>query len=162
MMVSPSVIASACHHSGEAPEENNAAAPDRAPYLRGSSITAHPSIHEMNEDDVEDVATYQRVDIPEDENFPPDGEAKSPFVEKVRIANAACQAGEFQKAVDLYTEAIRMEPGNHVLFSNRSAAFVKLGKFQNALQDAIQARELNPKWPKAHEGKRSGGISDLY
>ena len=73
---------------------------------------------------------------------------KALFLEKVRQSNTACQAGDFPTAVRLYTEAIALDPANHILFSNRSAAYIKMGEFNKALQDASRARELNPEWPK--------------
>ncbi|KAK3851567.1 hypothetical protein Pcinc_041797 [Petrolisthes cinctipes] len=76
------------------------------------------------------------------------GGSKALFLEKVRQSNAACQSGDFETAVALYTEAIALDPHNHILYSNRSAAHIKLAKFAHALQDATKARELNPKWPK--------------
>ncbi|XP_076066891.1 tetratricopeptide repeat protein 28 [Oratosquilla oratoria] len=78
------------------------------------------------------------------------GGSKALFLEKVRQSNAACQSGDFETAVALYTEAIALDPHNHILYSNRSAAHIKLAHFARALQDAIKARELNPKWPKAY------------
>ena len=79
------------------------------------------------------------------------GGSKALFLEKVRESNAACQAGDFDTAVSLYTEAISLDPHNHILYSNRSAAHIKLAQFTRALQDAIKARELNPKWPKVRK-----------
>jgi len=73
---------------------------------------------------------------------------KAAFLEKVRQSNAACQSGDFARAVALYTEAIQLDPANHILFSNRSAAHIKMGQFSKALQDAVKAKELNPEWPK--------------
>lgn len=84
----------------------------------------------------------------------PEGElpaaSRTLFLELVRQSNAACQTRDFAKAVVLYSEALQLDPNNHVLHSNRSAARVKLGQFAAALQDATRARELNPKWPKAY------------
>ena len=74
--------------------------------------------------------------------------SKASFLDKVRQSNQACQSGDFEKAVGLYGEAIALDPCNHILFSNRSAALVKLGHFARALQDASRAVELNAKWPK--------------
>jgi len=34
--------------------------------------------------------------------------AKAAFLEKVRASNAACQSGDFERAVVLYTEAIQV------------------------------------------------------
>ncbi|CAB3376550.1 Hypothetical predicted protein [Cloeon dipterum] len=72
------------------------------------------------------------------------------FLEKVRQSNAACQSGDFANAIALYTEALLISPGHPVLLSNRSAARIKLGDFQSALQDALAAREAEPRWPKAY------------
>ena len=75
---------------------------------------------------------------------------KASFLELVRKSNQACQSGDFDTAVSLYGEAIALDPCNHILFSNRSAALVKLGQFARALQDASRAVELNAKWPKVN------------
>lgn len=76
------------------------------------------------------------------------GLSKAEFMEKVRRSNEACQLGDFQTAVKLYGEALRADPQNCILYSNRSAAHLKLGQYQTALDDAVKARLLNPKWPK--------------
>ncbi|QQP36488.1 Uncharacterized protein FKW44_021615, partial [Caligus rogercresseyi] len=65
------------------------------------------------------------------------------FHEKVRLSNAACQAGDFKTAIKIYSDAIAMDPGNHILYSNRSAAYIKLGQFNSALGDATKAKDLN-------------------
>lgn len=38
--------------------------------------------------------------------------------------NAAFSAGKFVEAADLFSQAIAVDPGNHVLYSNKSAALV--------------------------------------
>lgn len=76
---------------------------------------------------------------------------KATFLEKVRQSNMACQNGDFEQAISLYTEAIHLDPANHILYSNRSAAHIKLGQFSKALHDAVKARQLNPEWPKVME-----------
>nr|XP_023025863.1 tetratricopeptide repeat protein 28 [Leptinotarsa decemlineata] len=76
--------------------------------------------------------------------------SKSLFLEKVRQSNAACQNGDFATAVALYTDALQLDPTNHILYSNRSAARLKQGLFAQALQDAVTARDLCPTWPKAY------------
>ncbi|XP_017771983.1 PREDICTED: tetratricopeptide repeat protein 28 isoform X2 [Nicrophorus vespilloides] len=75
---------------------------------------------------------------------------RSLFLEKVRQSNAACQNGDFSTAVALYTDALQLDPTNHILYSNRSAARLKQGLFAQALQDAVTARDLCPTWPKAY------------
>ena len=60
----------------------------------------------------------------------------------------AIQNADFHCAVQLYTEAMTLDPGNHILHSNRSAAYMKTSNYEKALQDAREARRLQPKWPK--------------
>ncbi|XP_035496127.2 tetratricopeptide repeat protein 28-like isoform X1 [Scophthalmus maximus] len=78
------------------------------------------------------------------------GLSKADFMEKVQQSNEACQRGDFQAAVHLYSEALQADPQNCILYSNRSAALLKMGQHQAALDDAEKACELNPKWPKAY------------
>ncbi|XP_056676904.1 tetratricopeptide repeat protein 28 [Monodelphis domestica] len=82
----------------------------------------------------------------------PDGPAlsKAEFVEKVRQSNQACHDGDFSTAIGLYNEALAVDPQNCILYSNRSAAYLKIQEYHKALDDAIKARLLNPKWPKAY------------
>lgn len=70
------------------------------------------------------------------------------FLETVRRSNTACQNGDYALAATLYTEALALDPLSHVLYSNRSAARLKMGLFALALQDAVRATELSPQWPK--------------
>ncbi|EYU26825.1 hypothetical protein MIMGU_mgv1a003301mg [Erythranthe guttata] len=76
--------------------------------------------------------------------------------------NAAFSAGNFDDAVAHFTDAIGLAPTNHVLYSNRSAAYASLNKFSEALSDAEKTVELKPDWGKgysrlgaAHMGLRS-------
>ena len=47
--------------------------------------------------------------------------------EKV-AGNAHFKAGEYLKAAASYTKAIKADPSNHVLYSNRAQAFLKINK----------------------------------
>lgn len=62
--------------------------------------------------------------------------------------NAAFASGQFEDAIKHFTEAIEIDPGNHVLYSNRSAANASLFNYENALADATKVTELKPDWPK--------------
>lgn len=72
-------------------------------------------------------------------------------LEKARLAGDACSRGEFELAVELYTEAINQDPGNHVFYSNRSAAFIKTQQFEQALEDGKATERLQPGWYKVWE-----------
>ena len=52
-----------------------------------------------------------------------------------------------------YTKAIKAEPENHVFFSNRSQAFLKLSKVTKALEDADKCIALAPTFVKGYHRK---------
>ena len=63
--------------------------------------------------------------------------------------NDAMRRKEFQKAIDSYTEAIKIDLGNAVYRCNRSAASMGLGNNDHAWEDAYVATQLDPKYAKA-------------
>lgn len=67
--------------------------------------------------------------------------------------NAALTAGKFEEAIQAYSEAIKLDESNHVLYSNRSAAYLKAGRLQDALSDAEKTIQINPSWPKGYSRK---------
>ncbi|KAG6830634.1 hypothetical protein H0H92_015726 [Tricholoma furcatifolium] len=64
------------------------------------------------------------------------------------LGNKAFAAKDYDKAIDLFTQAIAIDPTNHVLFSNRSAAKAGKKDYDAALADAEETVKLNPSWGK--------------
>lgn len=69
--------------------------------------------------------------------------------------NAALSSENFEDAIKYYTQAIELDPKNHVLYSNRSAAHAKAGSYAAALEDAEQTVAINPGWSKGYSRKGS-------
>ena len=67
--------------------------------------------------------------------------------------NAALQAEKFEEAIQHYTEAIKIDTNNHILYSNRSAAYAKVGKYAESLQDAEKTINLKADWAKGYSRK---------
>ena len=57
---------------------------------------------------------------------------------------------EFTQAIDQFTAAIELNRNNYTLYSNRSAAYIRLGRYAEALEDAKKTLELKPDWPKVN------------
>jgi len=69
--------------------------------------------------------------------------------------NAALQSNNLTEAIENYTKAINADGTNHVYYSNRSAAYLKKGDGNNALEDANSTIAINPEFSKGYS--RKGG-----
>ncbi|KAJ7361328.1 hypothetical protein DFH08DRAFT_768216 [Mycena albidolilacea] len=63
--------------------------------------------------------------------------------------NAFHEKGEYQAAYEKYSEAIKEDPENAVLYANRAATSLSMKEFLDAAGDAEKATKLDPKYAKA-------------
>lgn len=68
-------------------------------------------------------------------------------------------SGSFEKATRQYTKALDLDPGNAILYSNRSAAHFNLRQFAESLEDAESAILCDAMWWKAYKRK---GLSLIH
>lgn len=61
--------------------------------------------------------------------------------------------GKFEDALKYYSNAIEMNPKDHILYSNRAAAHLSLNHYTEALVDADTCIQLCETWPKGHYRK---------
>ena len=64
--------------------------------------------------------------------------------------NDLFQAGKTQEAIVVYSQAIDLDPDNHVFYSNRCAAYMKNDSKSKALHDAEKCIKLAPTWSKGY------------
>lgn len=64
--------------------------------------------------------------------------------------NDAFTKKEYDRAASLYTQAIELESANHILYSNRAAAYLGLDKNAEAIADADMSILLKPDFAKAY------------
>jgi len=69
---------------------------------------------------------------------------------KKNEGNAAFKDGQYQQAAVHYTEALSLDDKQHTIYSNRAACFLKLGRYQQALDDAQKCIGLAAAFPKGH------------
>ena len=53
-------------------------------------------------------------------------------------------------AIQAYSDALQLDPANHIILSNKSAAHLANGEKSKALHDAKKCVEHNPSWAKGH------------
>ncbi|KAI0997265.1 hypothetical protein K3495_g10921 [Podosphaera aphanis] len=64
--------------------------------------------------------------------------------------NAYFQAGDYSAAEELYTQAINHDPNNHLLYTNRAMALLKLSHYRSVISDTKHAISLYPLNMKAY------------
>lgn len=91
--------------------------------------------------------------------------------------NKEFSAGNYSKAIELFSQAIDVDSGNHVqcdlwsstvtnadhaqvLYSNRSAAYSSLKDYENALKDAEKCVSIKPDWSKGY-GRKGAALFGL-
>ena len=94
--------------------------------------------------------------------------------------NAAFSAGDYKTSIDFFSQAIQLDPNNHILYSNRSdrsskkiliklrgltqfflflfvesrsGSYASLKDFENALKDAEKCISLKSEWAKVKKQK---------
>ncbi|KAL8822996.1 MAG: hypothetical protein Q9191_006277 [Dirinaria sp. TL-2023a] len=77
--------------------------------------------------------------------------------------NKAFAEKNFDEAIDKFSQAIEIEPTNHVLYSNRSGAYASLKNYEKALEDANKTTEIKPDWSKgwSRKGAALHGTNNL-
>jgi stress-induced-phosphoprotein 1 len=76
---------------------------------------------------------------------------KSPieFNKQKEKANEYFMEGKYDESINIYSQLLELEPENYMVLSNRSAAYIKLERWNDALNDAVLSTKLKPDWGKA-------------
>lgn len=79
------------------------------------------------------------------------------------LGNKAIAEKDYDDAIDKFSQAIALQPDNHILYSNRSAAYASKKQWNNALEDAEKTTEMKPDWAKGwgRKGAALHGKGDL-
>jgi L1 cell adhesion molecule like protein len=75
-------------------------------------------------------------------------EAAAAAEERKKEGNDLFAAGDNLGAVEKFSEGIKADPSNHILFSNRCAANLKLMRTRDAVSDGTKCTELKADWAK--------------
>jgi stress-induced-phosphoprotein 1 len=69
------------------------------------------------------------------------------------LGNAEFKAKNFEKAIEIYTDALAETPTDHTILGNRAMAYSNLQKFEEMLKDAEKCIEIKPDWGKGYHRK---------
>lgn len=80
-----------------------------------------------------------------------------------QTVNALEQEDANNRYSEKFSQAIELDPTNHVLYSNRSGAYASLKDYEHALEDANKVVEIKPDWSKGwgRKGTALHGSGDL-
>jgi len=74
-------------------------------------------------------------------------------LEAKELGNKLFSDGKYPDAIKEYSEAIKRNPEDHTLYSNRSASYTKLGEYNLALKDAETCISKKPDFVKGYSRK---------
>ena len=79
---------------------------------------------------------------------------ESPSFDKLKEeGNNYVKEKRYQDAVECYSAALKLKPREHTVFSNRSLAYLRIGKLEEALSDAQMCVEVCPKFARGYMRK---------
>uniref|UniRef100_A0A673MJZ9 STI1 domain-containing protein n=1 Tax=Sinocyclocheilus rhinocerous TaxID=307959 RepID=A0A673MJZ9_9TELE len=119
-------------------------------YVNVSSEIDNEGVIEPDTDDPQEMGDYENLEVTD--------EMMDQANEKKIEAIGALGDGDLQKALDLFTEAIKLNPTLAILYAKRASVYVKMQKPNAAIRDCDRAISINPdsaqpyKWRgKAHK-----------
>ncbi|CAK6975163.1 hsc70-interacting protein [Scomber scombrus] len=136
------------------PPPTSAAEPEPEPPLRSES---EESDLEIDQEGVIEPDTDEPQEMGEFDNIEVTEEMMDQANEKKIAAIDALGEGDLQKALDLFTEAIKLNPCVAIMYAKRASVFIQMKKPNAAIRDCDRAISINPdsaqpyKWRgKAH------------
>ncbi|XP_031176577.1 hsc70-interacting protein [Sander lucioperca] len=137
------------------PPPTSAPAPEPEPPVLS---TSEESDIEIDKEGVIEPDTDEPQDMGEFENTEVTEEMMDQANEKKMAAIDALGEGDLQKALDLFTEAIKLNPCVAIMYAKRASVFIQMQKPNAAIRDCDRAISINPdsaqpyKWRgKAHK-----------
>ncbi|ELP88018.1 HSP70-interacting protein, putative [Entamoeba invadens IP1] len=75
---------------------------------------------------------------------------KSAGEREKNLGNECYKKQNFEDALVHYNEAIKLEPNNHVYYSNKSAVLFNLKRYSEALEAVLKCMEIDPTFVKGY------------
>ena len=73
---------------------------------------------------------------------------ESPFSKLKEEGNMCIKEKRYEEAIVCYSSALELKPTEHTVFSNRSLAYLRVGRLEDALSDACKCVEICPNFAR--------------
>jgi tetratricopeptide (TPR) repeat protein len=86
------------------------------------------------------------------------------YIESLTVGGVAYKyLGQYERAIEAFNQAIRLNPELADAYYNRGTAYGVLGRYQRAIEDFNQAIRLNPELANAHYNRGTAyGVLGRY
>jgi hypothetical protein len=78
---------------------------------------------------------------------------KNHYLIYLRLGNAFGRIGQYEKAIDNFNEAVRLQLDNTEAYNGRGISYNKIGKYQLAIDNFSKAIDLNPYYTAAYRNR---------
>ncbi|KAM6912818.1 uncharacterized protein FYW49_011252 [Xenentodon cancila] len=126
----------------------------RQPEEKKPDVAVKPELNKKTEQEISKEKTASSIT----EEF------SKRSVDLANMGNRLAAAGQYETAVNCFTDAIKFNPKEFKLFGNRSLCYERLQQYKNALRDADVALSMEPNWIKGlfRKGKALCGLKRYY
>lgn len=117
------------------------------------NVTKKGFFGELSKDSEEYKERLLKVVAKFEAKFKPELDIETKALEFKTKGNDFLKSGDMLKAVDMYSEAIKLSPtgkSTHIFYCNRAAAYQHLGENEKAVEDCSMALALESSYVKAH------------
>ncbi|KAE8744835.1 hypothetical protein FOCC_FOCC008559 [Frankliniella occidentalis] len=82
------------------------------------------------------------------EIFTMEGPKAETVIKLKEKGNACVREGKYEEAIFHYSHALKLDPMNYSIYSNRSLAFLRMEQHYFSMTDALQTIKIAPEWAK--------------
>ena len=98
---------------------------------------------EPDNDSPQEMGDPEKMEVTEEED--------EKCIELKQEAQIAFSDGNYEKAAELYTEAIKLNPQSALVFAKRANCYIHMNKPNASIRDCDQAIKINPNSATAHK-----------
>jgi len=128
---------------GKKTEMPKPAAPEEPELIESDVELDNTGVIEPDNDPPQEMGDPEKMEVTEEED--------EKCIELKQEAQIAFSDGNYEKAAELYTEAIKLNPQSALVFAKRANCYIHMNKPNASIRDCDQAIKINPNSATAHK-----------